>query len=110
MSTRKRKCSESIGSPYPAIDPIEQGYLAVSDTHSLYYEVVGNPRGKAVCFLHGGPGAGLSSFHRQFFDPTVYKVILHEQRGTNKSTPQGCLDDNTTWDLVSDIEKLRKHF
>eukprot|EP00250_Pteridium_aquilinum_P012258 c20604_g1_i1 orf=152-946(+) len=87
----------------------DKGYLKVSDVHTLYYETFGNPVGKPAVFLHGGPGAGCVPRHAGFFDPGFYKVILFDQRGCGKSTPRGCLEENTTWDLVEDLEKLRKH-
>jgi proline iminopeptidase len=82
----------------------------VSDLHQLYYEQCGNPNGKPVVFLHGGPGAGLIPDYRRFFDPEVYRVILFEQRGAGRSIPHASLEDNTTWHLVRDIELIREHF
>ncbi|KAH7926356.1 peptidase S33, proline iminopeptidase 1 [Leucogyrophana mollusca] len=93
---------------YPAIEPYEVGRLEVSTVHSLYYEVSGNKDGSPVVFLHGGPGGGVDAKDRGFFDPKKYKIVLFDQRGAGKSTPSACLEDNTTWDLVEDIEKLRK--
>ncbi len=95
---------------YPAIEPRSSGYLKVSDLHTLYYEECGRADGIPVIFLHGGPGGGLEAFHRQFFDPQRYRIILFEQRGCARSTPRSELRENTTWDLVEDIEKLRRHF
>lgn len=92
---------------YPEIEPYDSGYLPVSDLHTLYYEQVGNPDGKPVVFLHGGPGGGLSPEYRRFFDPQFYRVILFDQRGAGKSIPYAELRENTTWDLVADIEKIR---
>ena len=94
---------------YPPIDPFNQGTLPVSSLHTLHYEEAGNPNGKPVVFLHGGPGGGLIPLYRQFFDPTRWRIVLFDQRGCGKSTPHAELTDNTTWDLVSDIEKLREH-
>jgi proline iminopeptidase len=94
---------------YPSIEPYNQGTLKVSDIHTLYYEQCGNPQGKPVVFLHGGPGGGCSSFYRQYFDPKKWRVILFDQRGAGKSTPHAELRENTTWDLVGDIEKIRVH-
>src|SRR5512132_1612217 len=97
---------------YPAIEPYDTGRLRVSPVHELYYEQCGNPRGKAVIFLHGGPGAGLVTDYRRFFDassPRAYRIILFDQRGSGKSTPHASLEDNTTWHLVADIEQLRTH-
>ncbi|TBU49814.1 proline iminopeptidase [Dichomitus squalens] len=94
---------------YPPIEPYETGKLKVSDIHTLYYEVSGNREGTPVVFLHGGPGGGTDPKDRSFFDPTKYKIILFDQRGAGKSTPTASLEDNTTWDLVKDIEKIREH-
>ena len=95
---------------YPEIKPRDSGQLGVSAVHQLYYEQCGNPKGKPVVFLHGGPGAGLIPDYRRFFDPEAYRVILFEQRGSGRSLPHASLDDNTTWHLVQDIEQLRQHF
>ena len=95
---------------YDAIEPYDSGHLSVSAVHELYYEQCGNPKGKPVVFLHGGPGAGLIPDYRRFFDPEAYRVILFEQRGAGRSKPHASLDDNTTWHLVEDIEKIREHF
>jgi proline iminopeptidase len=94
---------------YPAIEPYQAGMLPVSDLHTIYYEQSGNPNGKPVVFLHGGPGGGTIPTYRQYFDPEKWRIILFDQRGAGKSTPHAELRDNTTWDLVSDIEKLRSH-
>jgi proline iminopeptidase len=94
---------------YPPIGPYKTGLLPVSPIHTIYYEECGNPKGKPAVFLHGGPGAGLSPIYRQFFDPQAYRIILFDQRGAGKSTPHAELKENTTWDLVEDIERLRKH-
>lgn len=97
---------------YPLIEPYEKGALEVlaSPTliHSLYYEVSGNKDGMPVVFLHGGPGGGVSPMDRQFFNPDKYKIVLFDQRGAGKSTPSACIEHNTTWDLVADIERLRE--
>jgi len=92
---------------YPEIQPYESGHLAVGDGHSLYWELSGNPDGKPVVFLHGGPGGGSSPDHRRQFNPDKYKILVFDQRGCGKSTPYASLENNTTWDLVEDIEKLR---
>lgn len=97
------------GPLYPEIEPYDSGFLKVSDRHTLYYEQSGNPQGKAVVFLHGGPGGGTNARMRRFFNPAQYRIILFDQRGCGKSTPHACLEDNTTWHLVSDIEQLRRH-
>ena len=94
---------------YPEIEAYNTGHLKVSDIHSLYYEEAGNPNGKPVVFVHGGPGGGVDPSMRRFFDPKVWRVILFDQRGCGKSLPFSELKDNTTWDLVSDMEKLRQH-
>lgn len=92
---------------YPEIQPYETGMLDVGDGHRLYWELSGNPNGKPVVFLHGGPGGGSSPEHRRQFNPDKYKILVFDQRGCGKSTPYASLDHNTTWDLVGDIEKLR---
>ncbi|MBD2081209.1 prolyl aminopeptidase [Leptolyngbya sp. FACHB-17] len=94
---------------YPAIEPYQSGMLPVSDLHTIYYEQSGNPNGKPVVFLHGGPGGGTISIYRQYFDPEKWRIILFDQRGAGRSTPHAELRENTTWDLVGDIEKLRSH-
>lgn len=94
---------------YPPIEAYNTGFLQVSPLHSLYYEEVGNPNGQPAVMLHGGPGSGCSNEMRQFFDPKHYRIILFDQRGAKRSTPHASLEDNTTWHLVADIEKLREH-
>jgi proline iminopeptidase len=94
---------------YPTIEPFKTGELKVSDIHTLYYEQCGNPEGKPVVFLHGGPGGGIDADHRRYFDPKHYHIILFDQRGCGKSKPTADLRENTTWDLVADIEKIRTH-
>ncbi|NDJ18100.1 prolyl aminopeptidase [Myxacorys almedinensis] len=94
---------------YPAIAPYQTGMLPVSDLHTIYYEQSGNPNGKPVVFLHGGPGGGTIPAYRQYFDPHQWRIVLFDQRGAGNSTPHAELRENTTWDLVSDIEKLRSH-
>ena len=95
---------------YPEIEPYRTHRLAVSELHTLSIEECGNPDGLPVVFLHGGPGAGVSAYHRRFFDPARYRVVLFDQRGAGKSTPHAELEDNTTWHLVADIETIRAHF
>ena len=92
---------------YPPIEPYATGILDVGDGHRLYWEQCGNPHGKPVVFLHGGPGGGASSDHRRQFDPTSYNILVFDQRGCGRSTPHASLDANTTWHLVEDIERLR---
>src|SRR5512144_869760 len=94
---------------YPEIEPYRTGRLKVSDLHELYFEESGNPDGKPAVFVHGGPGGGTDGKQRRFFDPGQYRIILFDQRGCGQSTPHACLEQNTTWDLVADMEKLRAH-
>ena len=94
---------------YPAIEPYHSGFVQVSDIHTIYYEEAGNPQGKPIVFLHGGPGGGIEPLYRQYFDPALWRIVLFDQRGAGKSTPYADLRENTTWDLVEDIEKLRRH-
>jgi len=93
---------------YPEIEPYKTGMLDVGDGHRLYWELCGNPEGKPVVFLHGGPGGGSSPNHRRQFDPARYNILVFDQRGCGKSTPHASLEGNTTWDLVADIERLRE--
>jgi len=97
------------GGLYPEIEPYRTGALRVSDLHEIYFEESGNPRGKPVVFLHGGPGGRTEPKQRRFFDPAAYRVVLFDQRGCGKSTPHACLTDNTTWHLVADMERMREH-
>lgn len=94
---------------YPPIKPYVTHHINVDDLHTLYIEETGNPLGLPVVFLHGGPGTGCAPYHRQFFDPEVYRIVLFDQRGCGKSTPHASLESNTSWDLVSDIERIREH-
>ena len=93
---------------YPEIEPFETGFLDTGDGHSVYWERVGTKGAKPAVFLHGGPGGGCSASHRRLFDPALYDVILFDQRGCGRSTPFASLDNNTTWHLVADIERLRE--
>lgn len=93
---------------YPPVAPFRTGYLPVSGGHELYYEESGNPDGKPVVFLHGGPGAGSNAAVRRFFDPGRYRIVVFDQRGAGRSRPHASLEENTTWHLVSDIELLRQ--
>ena len=97
------------GDLFPEIGPFETGYLPLSAGHVMYWEQVGNPRGRPVLFLHGGPGAGAGIVHRRFFDPAFWRVVIFDQRGAGRSRPLGSLAQNTTPDLVDDIEALRRH-
>lgn len=92
---------------YSPIQPYHHGYLPVDDGHTLYFEQCGNPQGKPVVILHGGPGGGCQEKMRCFHDPTRYRIILFDQRGAGRSTPHADLTENTTWHLVADIERLR---
>ena len=92
---------------YPEIEPYKSGHLDVGDGHSLYWELSGNPGGKPVVFLHGGPGGGSSPAHRRQFNPQAYNILVFDQRGCGKSTPYASLEANTTSHLVADIERLR---
>lgn len=94
---------------YPSIDARSSGRLAVEPPHEIYWEEAGTPDGVPVCFLHGGPGAGTSAGHRRFFDPTHYRIVLHDQRGAGRSRPAACVEKNDTARLVADIEALRAH-
>lgn len=94
---------------FPEIDAYRTGRLKVSDIHEIYFEEAGNPQGQPIVFIHGGPGGGIEPSYRRFFDPKHYRIVLFDQRGCGKSTPYAELRENTTWDLVADIEKLRTH-
>lgn len=94
---------------YDPIEPYKTQFLKVSEKHTLYVEESGNLNGQPVVFLHGGPGAGTSPDHRRFFNPKKYRIVLFDQRGCGKSTPHASLEENTTWDLVADIERIREH-
>lgn len=93
---------------FPKIRPYRHGYLDVGDGHKLYYELCGNPRGRPVLYVHGGPGAGCDENSRRFFNPKKWNIILFDQRGANRSKPFGSLKANTTWKLVQDIRQLLK--
>ena len=93
---------------YPDIEPFATSYLKVSDIHRLYYEQCGNPKGEPIVFLHGGPGGGIQPEIRRLFNPKKWHLILFDQRGCGKSTPFAELNENTTWALVADIEKIRQ--
>lgn len=93
---------------YPEIEPYRTGRLRVSDLHDIYFEESGNPQGKPVVFVHGGPGGGTEPKQRRYFDPAAYRIVLFDQRGCGKSTPHACLEENTTWHLIADMETLRR--
>jgi proline iminopeptidase len=94
---------------FPEIDPHARGRLPVGARHTLYWEVCGNARGVPLVFLHGGPGGGCLPHHRRYFDPTFWRIVLFDQRGAGRSTPTAETRDNTTQDLVADLERLRQH-
>ena len=94
---------------YDPIKPYATHRLDVGDGHNLYLEECGNPRGIPVVFLHGGPGAGCESYHRRFFDPHRYRIVLFDQRGAGRSLPHAELAANSTWHLVADLERIRQH-
>ena len=92
---------------YPPVAPYNTGYLPVSGSHELYFEECGNPDGKPVVFLHGGPGAGANAAVRRFFDPGRYRIVVFDQRGCGRSRPHASLEENTTAHLIADTEQLR---
>ncbi|MEP2102531.1 MAG: prolyl aminopeptidase [Parasphingorhabdus sp.] len=94
---------------FPSIEPYATALLDVGDSHKVFVEQSGNPNGKPVVYLHGGPGAGNSPATRQFFDPEIYRIVHFDQRGCGQSTPHASLEANTTWHLVSDMEIIRQH-
>lgn len=93
--------------PYPPCQAYREHRLKVSQLHEIHVEECGNPQGKPVVFVHGGPGGGCEAWHRQLFDPALYRIVLFDQRGCGRSTPHAELRDNTTWDLVADMETIR---
>ena len=93
---------------YPPVEPFNTFYLNVSSIHTIFVEESGNPKGKPIIFLHGGPGGGIEPIYRQYFNPIKWRIIIFDQRGCGKSIPHAELRENTTWDLVNDIEKIRK--
>jgi proline iminopeptidase len=94
---------------YPPVEPFHASSLKVSELHTLYFEEVGQPKAQACVFLHGGPGGGLDPDYRRYFDPARWRVVLFDQRGCGRSRPHAELRENTTSDLVADIERLREH-
>lgn len=101
--------NKSMDTLYPLIKPYVSHSLAVDGGHVLHVEECGNPAGQPILFVHGGPGAGCEPYHRQFFDPNIYRVILFDQRGAGQSTPHAKLEMNTTQALVADMEHIRQH-
>ena len=99
---------EQLRTLYPAIKENFSEMLDVDGAHTIYYEESGNPNGVPVIFLHGGPGCGTAPSCRQYFDPEFYRIILFDQRGSGKSTPRACLENNDTWHIIEDIEKIRE--
>jgi proline iminopeptidase len=100
---------EKMRELYPPRTPYNQGKLKVSDLHTIHFEESGNPEGKPIVLLHGGPGGGCPPFYRQYFDPKQWRLVMFDQRGCGQSKPHAELQENTTWDLVNDIEKLREY-
>lgn len=98
----------ATGKLFPVIEPYKTGYLAVSSIHQLYFEECGNPDGVPIVVLHGGPGSGCNPGQRRYFDPAHYRIVLFDQRGSGRSKPAGCIEENTTQLLVADIERLRE--
>jgi proline iminopeptidase len=97
----------AMAQPYPPIEPYRTHRLKVSALHEIYVEECGNPNGRAAIFVHGGPGGGCEPWHRQFFDPKRYRIVLFDQRGCGRSTPNAELRENTTADLVADMDRIR---
>jgi len=94
---------------YPEIKPYARHQLAVDEPHVLYVDESGSPDGLPVVFIHGGPGAACDAASRRWFDPSLYRIVTFDQRGCGRSTPHACLEHNSTWDLVADIERIRQH-
>ena len=92
---------------YPSIDPFDQRQIDMDHGHRIYVEQCGNPDGVPIVVLHGGPGGGCSPAMRRYFNPDVYRIILFDQRGCGRSQPHASVEDNTTWHLVEDIERIR---
>lgn len=93
---------------YPEIEPYNTFFLEPDSLHSIYVEECGNKNGLPVIFLHGGPGQGCGENHRRYFDPAVYRIIIFDQRGTNRSTPRACVDENTSQHLIQDMDAIRR--
>jgi proline iminopeptidase len=109
MSVRTSLPTADRISLFPPIEPYRTHRMKVSDIHEIYFEESGNPKGKPVIFVHGGPGGGTSPNMRRYHDPKAYRIILFDQRGCGQSTPHAELRENTTWDLVADMERIREH-
>src|SRR5689334_20182902 len=109
MKEEQGLMSDPIYNLYPELEPYQSGWLKTSEIHHIYYEQCGNPAGQAVVFLHGGPGSGCNANQRRFFDPAHYRIILLDQRGCGRSRPLGCIEQNSTTELIHDIEALRMH-
>ncbi len=103
------KTTKRLRDLFPKTKPYRSESLKVSKLHTIHFEEYGNPRGKPLVFLHGGPGGGIEPYYHRYFDPKKWRIVLHDQRGCGKSTPFSELRENTTWNLVEDIEKLRAH-
>jgi proline iminopeptidase len=95
--------------PYATIEPYAHGWLDVTGGHEIYYEECGAPGGKPVLIVHGGPGGASNPTMRRFHDPRLHRIVLFDQRGCGRSRPHASIDNNTTWDLVADMERLRRH-
>ena len=109
MTTKPARGQHAPSELFPAIEPYRRGRLAVSALHTLYFEECGNPTGRPLVFLHGGPGGGCDATQRRYFDPRKWRIVLFDQRGCGRSRPHAELRENTTWDLVADLERLRRH-
>src|SRR5262245_40932608 len=109
MARTRRKKPKRLTELFPEIEPYRRGKLRVSELHTSDFEECDNPRGKPLVFLHGGPGGGIEPSYRRYFDPRKWRIVLFDQRGCGKSTPHAELRENTTWDIVADIERLRAH-
>ena len=106
MKSRKKPKLREL---FPETKPYGEGMLRVSKLHTIHFEECGNPKGKPLVFLHGGPGGGIDPVYRRYFDPKIWRIVLLDQRGCGKSRPFSELRENTTWNLVADVEKLREH-
>ena len=109
MTDHSRIESQELRSLYPPVEPYDTFRLKVDGIHEISVQQVGNPNGEPVVFLHGGPGGGIDPEYRRFFNPKKWRIVLFDQRGSGESTPHACLENNTTWDVVADIEKIKAH-